>query len=272
LAFFIVYILSCVVHKFFFLRLILAVHQHPHLAFLGPDHHGLIPHAADHVKRIPGFAPKRQLQGVFCNTLLQCLFKGMLDLEEPVGRAKAANPLVRALVVVILDPEGRTFHRLFKAAELGPLQIFILDRFPEPFDLAQGHGMVGAGLDVPHPVFFKLAFKPGGPAPVGVLAPVVGQYLFGDTVFTERPAVGLQHVFGRLAAVKPQPRDVAGIIIHEADQVRVAPCQAEGHDIALPQLVGPGALKEPGFGRILFRLCPGPGNQSLLGEGFVNAR
>jgi hypothetical protein len=35
-------------------------------------------------------------------------------------------------------------HGLLEAVELGAKQKFVLDAFPKAFDLAQGHGMVGA--------------------------------------------------------------------------------------------------------------------------------
>ena len=76
----------------------------------------------------------------------------------------------------------------------------------------------------------------------------------------------------RLAAVQSQGGDVTAVIIHEADQIGVAPCQPEGHDVALPQLVGTRALEEAGFGRILLGLSLRRRGQPLLAEGFVNAR
>jgi hypothetical protein len=80
-----IYILSCVVHKFFFLAGI--VHQHLDLALFRPDDHRLAAHAADHIKRIHRAAPKGQFQNVFLNAFFQRLFQIVGDLEEPVGRA-----------------------------------------------------------------------------------------------------------------------------------------------------------------------------------------
>jgi len=45
-----IYILSCIVHKFFFLAGI--VHQHLDLALFRPYDHALAAHAADHIERI----------------------------------------------------------------------------------------------------------------------------------------------------------------------------------------------------------------------------
>ena len=55
----------------------------------------------------------------------------MLNFKEPVGRTQSPDTLVRTLVVVILDPEGRALCGILKAAKLRPLQKLALDRFPE---------------------------------------------------------------------------------------------------------------------------------------------
>jgi hypothetical protein len=74
LAVFIVYILSGIVDKFFLGALLLTVEKHAHLALFRPDHHGLIPHAAHHVKRVHRSAPQGQLKGVILHTLFQGAF------------------------------------------------------------------------------------------------------------------------------------------------------------------------------------------------------
>jgi peptidoglycan/xylan/chitin deacetylase (PgdA/CDA1 family) len=114
------YILSCVVHKFFFLAGL--VHQHPDLALFGADDHRLAAHTADHIKWIHRPAPERQFQGVLLHAALQSLLQLVGDLEKAIRRAQAADALVGAFVVVIFDPESTPLHRLFEAVELGPLE------------------------------------------------------------------------------------------------------------------------------------------------------
>jgi hypothetical protein len=80
-----IYILSCIVHKFFFLAGI--VHQHLDLALFRPDDHALSAQAADHIERIHRTATQRQFQNVFFNTLFQRLFQFVGDFKKPVGRA-----------------------------------------------------------------------------------------------------------------------------------------------------------------------------------------
>jgi hypothetical protein len=201
LAFFIVYILSGVIHKLFFLLGILAVNEHPDPAFFCSDHHRLLPHAPDHVKRIAWTTAQGQLQGVFLNTLFQRLLQRMGDLEEPIGRAQPPDALMRTLVVVVLDPEGAPLHGLIEAVELGALEELVQDGFPEPFDLAQGHRVMGTRTDVMDPILFHFLFKPGFTPPVGVLPAVVGEHLLRHAVFGNRPTVGLQHMGCGLAAV-----------------------------------------------------------------------
>ena len=246
------------------------VHQHFHFALFRPDDHTLPAHAAHHVKRIHRPAAQRQFQNIFGNTLFQGLFQVVGNFEKPVGRAQPTDPLVGALVIVILNPEGGAFHCLLEAVELGPLKEFPQDRFPEPFDFAQRHGVVGTGADVTHAIFFHLPLKTRLAPPVRVLAAVVSEHLLGHAILGDTAAVGLQHVGRRLAAVQPQAGDIPAVIIHEADQVGVATRQSEGHDVALPQLVGTGAFEEPGFGRVLDRFAPGFVDQSIFVQGFVD--
>jgi hypothetical protein len=169
---------------------------------------------------------------------------------------------VRSLVIVILDPEGGAFHGLFEAVELSPLEKLTQDRFPKALDLAQRHGMVGAGTDVLDAVLFHLPFEAGLSPPVGVLSAVVGKHLFGNAVLGNATTIGLQHMGRRLAAVQSQGGDVTAVIIHEADQIGVAPCQPEGHDIALPHLIRAGAFEKARLGRVpdrfAFRLVHHP--------------
>jgi hypothetical protein len=260
-----VYILSCVIHKFFFPAGVGSVHQHLHLALFGPDHHRLAAHPADHVKRIHGTAPKRQFQGVFLHALFQRLFQIVGDLEKAVGRTQPPDTLVRPLVVVVLHPDGGPLHGLLEAVELDTLQEFVEDRLPEPFDLSKRHGMMRPGADVLDPVFFHLPLKPGLTPPVRILPAVVGEYLPGHAVFGNCAPVGFQNVFGRLAAVQTQARDVPAVVVHEADQVGVAAGQPEGHDVTLPQLVGSGAFEKPRLGSVFRRFALGLSYHTLGG-------
>jgi hypothetical protein len=189
----------------------------------------------------------------------------MGDLEEAVGGAKAADTLVRPFVIIIFDPEGTSLDGLLEAVELRPLEELSQDRLPEALDLAQRHGMVRTRTDMLDAVLLHLPLEARLPAPVRILAPVIGKHLFGDTVLGHTPAVGLQHVFCRLAAVQSQGDDVATVIVHEADQVGVATRQAEGHDVALPHLVGTGAFEKPGLGRVSYRFVFRLVHQPLFG-------
>jgi len=117
-----IYILSCVVHKFFFLAGGIRVHQHFDFALLRPDDHALVPHAADHIERIHRPATQRQFQDIFGNTLLQCLFQVVGDLEKPIGGAQTTDPLMRPPVIIIGNPKSSPLHRLLKAVELSPLE------------------------------------------------------------------------------------------------------------------------------------------------------
>jgi hypothetical protein len=80
-----IYILSCVVHKFF-LTAGMIVHQHFHFALFRPDNNRLAAHAAHHIERIHRSAAQGQFQNVFFNALFQRLFQVVGYFEEPVSR------------------------------------------------------------------------------------------------------------------------------------------------------------------------------------------
>jgi hypothetical protein len=198
-----VYILSRIVDKFFLGRAALTVNEHAELALLGPDHHRLAAHAPHHVKRVYWAAPEGEFQGILLKPLLDGLSQIGGDLKEAVRRAQSSDPLVGPLMVVILYPQGGTFHRLLEAVKLRPLEELPQKRLPQALNLAERHRVVGAGADVLDAVFLQLLLEAGLPPPVGVLPPVVRQHLLGDPVVGHRPAVGLKHMLGGLAAVHP---------------------------------------------------------------------
>ncbi|MDY6955251.1 MAG: hypothetical protein SWE60_27425, partial [Thermodesulfobacteriota bacterium] len=51
-----------------------------------PDHHRLVAHTTDHVKRIPRFATKGQLKGVFSSTPFFNVFFKALWISKRIGR------------------------------------------------------------------------------------------------------------------------------------------------------------------------------------------
>jgi len=101
------------------LLMLFSVHHHLHLSFLRSDHHALLTHAAHHVKGALRLAPKRHLQRILLDALFDRLFERAVDLEVPVRRAQSPDPLVRPLVVVVLDPETDSRAGVIEAVELG---------------------------------------------------------------------------------------------------------------------------------------------------------
>jgi hypothetical protein len=229
-----VYILSRIVDKFFLRSTALAVNEHPDLALLGPDHHRLAAHAAHHVKGIHRTSPKGELERILLEPLFDRLSQLRSDLEEAVRGAQSPDPLVGPLVVVILNPQPRALHRLLEAAKLRSLQELPQQRLPEPLDLAQCHRVVRTGTDVLDALFLQFLLEAGLPPPVGVLLPVVGQHLLGNSVLGHPATIGLQYVLGGLASVQPQSGNVAAVIVDEADQVGIVAPQPDRQNVALP--------------------------------------
>jgi len=59
---------------------------------------------------------------------------------------------MRPLVVVVFHPQAHPLARRLETVELRSHQELFPDRLPEPFDLAQRHGMMRPAFDVVHPV------------------------------------------------------------------------------------------------------------------------
>jgi hypothetical protein len=221
-----------------------AIDEHLHAALLRPDHHRLLAHPPHHVEGALGLPPERELQHVLLDAALDDLPELLRDAEEAIRRAEPLQGLVGPAVVVVLHPEPHPLAGRLEAVELRTLQELLPDAFPEAFDLAQRHGVVRPALQVVHPILPQLRLEPGGPAPTGVLAALIGEHFFGHTVLRHRPAIDLQDVLRRLAAKDVQPHHVAGVIVEEPDEVGVPAAQPEGEDVGLPQLVRRGALEE----------------------------
>jgi hypothetical protein len=238
-------------------------------SFFGPEDHRLPFHAADHVEGGFGFTAQRQFEEVLFDAGLDGLAELGGNFKEAVGRAQAFNALVGPLVVVILDPEANALARRLEALELRAGEELLPDRFPEPLDLAQGHGMMRPGFEMVGPVLLHLGLETGGAPPVDILSPVVGQHLFGRLVFAGRDPKHLQHVLGGVAAEQVRPHDEPRVVVQEGDDVGVAPAQPEGEDVRLPHLVGRRPLKKAGPHQV----APGLGrrlNQALILERSTN--
>ena len=237
-----------------FLILVSIVNGEFEFAFFGPENDGLPFHAADHVEGGFGLAAQRHLQQVFLNAGLDGVAERRSNFEEAIRGTETFNALVRPLVVVIFDPEFDPFPGGVETLELGAGEELLPDRFPEAFNFAQRHGMMGTGFEVMGPVLFHLGLEAGGAPPVDELPAVIGEHLFGRLIFARRDPKHLQHVFGRVAAKQIGPHDEAGIVIHERDDIGIPPPQSEGEDVGLPHLIGRGPLEEPGPGEVAPRL------------------
>jgi hypothetical protein len=253
-----------------FLVLISIVDGEFKFSFFGPQDDRLPFHAADQVEGGLGLSAQGHLQQVVLDARFDGFAQRGGDFKEAVRRAETFNALMGPFVVVVTDPEADAFARRVETLELGTGEELLPDRFPEAFDFAQGHGMVGTRLEVVGAVLLHLGLEASGAAPVHELAAIVGEHLFGWLVFASRDPKDLQDVFGGVAAEEVRPHDEARIVVHEADQVGVAAPEAEGEDIRLPHLVGGGSFEEarpdqvaPGFGRSF--------DQALLLERFAHA-
>ena len=224
--------------------LLVSVHQQFHLPFFRGEHDRFFAEAAHHVEGVRGFAAERKLQRVLLDFSLYNFPELTLDLEEAVGWTQASYALVRAPVVVVFHPHRGPLPGRLERVELRTVQELLEDALPEPLDLAERHRMVRLALDVFYPVFLKLSLKLRVAAPARVLPPVVGQHLLWDAVFGHSPSIYIEDVVRGLADMEPQPDHVAGIVVDETYEIRLAATKPEREDVALPHLVGRGALEK----------------------------
>jgi hypothetical protein len=219
-------------------------------AFLGAQDDGLAVHAADHVEGGLGLAAQGQFQEVVLDAFFEGLAQLGLNGEEAVGRAESGDALVGPLVVVVFDPELDALAGGLEALELGADQELLPDGGPEALDLAQGHGVMGAGLDMGDAVFLEFGGEAAGAPPGGVLAAVVGEHLARGFELGDGDAIDLDDGLGGGAAEEVGSDQVAGVVIEEGDEVGIAAAQPESEDVRLPHLVGGGPLEEARAGDI----------------------
>lgn len=132
-----------VIFEFLVGGLLLAIDAELEFALFGPQHDGLPLHAPYHVEGCLRAAAQGHFERVFPDAVLDGLAQLVLDLEEAVRRAQAANALMRALVIVMLDPQADALAGLLEVIELGAAEELAPDGVPESFDFAQCHRMVG---------------------------------------------------------------------------------------------------------------------------------
>lgn len=243
--------------------LLLAIDAELEFAFFGPQHDGLPLHASDHVEGRFGTTAQGHFEGVFADALLDGLAQFVLDFEEAVRRAQAADALVRALVIVMLDPQADALAGLLEVVELGAAEELAPDGVPEAFDLAERHRMMRRGPNMGDAVLGHFVLETARSAPGRILAAVVGKHLLGNAELGGCPPVNFDDGLGGLAAEQLDADNEPRVIVHEGDQVGVVAPQAEAEDVTLPHLVGAGPLEKAGFGGIAFG-PPGRGGDKLL--------
>ena len=225
-------------------------------ALLGAEHDGLAVHPPDHVEGRVGFAAQGHFEEVLLHARLERLAQLRLDLEEPVGGAHALDALMRAFVVVILDPELDPLAGGLEGIELGAHQEVLPDGGPEALDLAEGHRVMRPGLEVSHAILLELGLEAAGAAPGGVLAAVVGEHLLGRLILANGDPIDLDDRGRSGTAEQVRPDHEPRVIIQEGDEVGVTSAEPEGEDVRLPHLIGRGPFEETG-----------PGDIALLGRG-----
>lgn len=91
---------------------------------------------AQQVQRWLRLLSQRQPQRVVLATLLHGFFHVVGDPVEPIRRTRTIQPLVRTLVVVIVNPVIQATAGIRERGEHRLLEKLAPDRLPKPLDLA----------------------------------------------------------------------------------------------------------------------------------------
>jgi len=173
---------------------------------------------------------------------------------------------MRPLVIVILHPPAQALPRLLEGRESRPADELFPDRLPEAFYLPKRLRMVWTTANMLDPVPCQFLLELGFTVPARILPPVIRQHLLGRPMRSHTTPEHLHQIIGCLAAEYFQGRDIAGMIVDKPDQVGIParsqpfrrpdsfPAKLEGKDIALPHLVGRGALEKARLRRVGRRL------------------
>jgi hypothetical protein len=133
------------------------------------------------VQRRSSLLAKRQLQGVLPASLLERFPHVVGHAIEAVGGTKPFDALMRTLVVVIADPVIKPLRGVGKGSKVSVLQKLGPYGFPEPLDLAQGHGVVRSRANVRYTLTLKNLLELGLATPGGELPAIVREYLPGSS-------------------------------------------------------------------------------------------
>ena len=94
------------------------------------------------VQRGSSLLAKGQLQGVVPASLPKRFLHVIGHPIEAISRTKPVYALVGTLMVIVTDPVIQPLRGVGKRGEVGVLQKLGPYGFPEPLDLAQGHGVM----------------------------------------------------------------------------------------------------------------------------------
>jgi hypothetical protein len=169
---------------------------------------------------------------------------------------------VRPLVIVILHPPAQALPRLLEGREARPADELLPDRLPKALYFPKRLRMVRPTANMLDPVPFQFLLELGLAVPTRILPAIIRQHLLGHPMRSHTTPKHLQQIVGRLAAEYFQGRDVPGMIVDKPDQVGITarpqpfgrpdsfPTKLEGKDIALPHLIGRGALEKARLRRV----------------------
>ena len=156
---------------------------------------------AQQVQRRLWFLAQGQTQRIVLATLPYGFVHVVGDPIEPIRRTGPVEPLVRTLVVVVVNPVLQPTAGVRERGEHGLLEKLPPDRLPEALDLAQRHRMLRSTAHMLHALLSQHLLEACLPTPSHELAAVVRENLAWRTPLADR---ALQHFEDRIRILLPE--------------------------------------------------------------------
>lgn len=182
-------------------------HVHDEFVALLTDDQVLVPEPARHEERFAHRILLGERLGVLFDPGFHRLFHLAPELEEPVRRDKALDPLMRPLEIVVLDPMADSLNGVLERFKDRLLQKLPPEMPPERLDLAERLRMMRSGSDVPDPALLQDLLESRLAPPRVILPPVVGQNLLRKPVFAYGAEKDVAHRLARLLAIQTPADD-----------------------------------------------------------------
>lgn len=209
------------------------------------ERHLLIAHLPKQINARPLLLADGELDLVPRQRCFDRLTKRGFRGKEPIRWQHAADPLVRAKVVVVRNVVRQSLARFGKILRVTARPKLRVHRLPEALALSHCLRVVRARDHVLDPFSAKQFLKIALPSPGEVLPSLVGQHFLRLPEALDPIQKGLGDDLLALVRKEPKTHHVAAVVVEEDDEVHplLVAGEEETRDVALPEITRPRALE-----------------------------